>query len=1066
MRFLLKYIVAVLVVCMLTGCSDEFIKDVYIGEGNAVVTATLDFKAMVPALDRTRSAGNALSNINSLHVLLYDSETKELIKGWKITDFDISDSNRTDADSGHPQIGGNPDYGGTAETSTKKATFTLPEEIPFGKYYMYAVANIDDLLTNELYGEPVKTVEGLKGIRLVWNSNDISKNGEMLGHFTLSSDKENDAASEQIVINAKNVSIHSWLRRAASKVTVAYDGTNLNDGVTIYLMSVAVKDIPRYCGLGVSNTPQKEEELIHDGETVKYFDDKLTPNDEGELDWSQLVAHPAQVSNSGEHIKYGSDHSESSEALFFYENMQNEEGKTMPSKLQDSDGDGVLDFPGTPDDETYRLKDAVPFGTYIEVKAIYRSENTSEHGRIIYRFMLGKDVYNDYDAERNHHYKLTLSFQGTAKDPDWHIDYSEQILEVSQPKDMDYQGKVFEHDYSWPNGKHNFVDGSEVTVTSYVKEEDKIKVGFKVEYLDEGSNEYKTESDWLDCEESVGDAPYETKLRFKFKNEKLEPDKNWDIDQELKKAPAKSNDPNNPWNLSNPKGLSNIECTANCYMVDAPGWYIFPLVYGNAIHNGETNESSYKYTGGDTEESILGTFVNHLNNPIKSPYIRDNDGCGNMMYAYALWQDVDPGDYGAIVRPNYTWDGDWNTNETKKCPTYIPEAFGGKGGVRFYVNPANIKQGNAVIAISDKAPAIDKEKGTFTLPDAIWSWHIWVTRLDVDEDDKTIEVTAHDTSRKFKFMPMNLGWCSQPGEIIKYYREHKCVVKITAGGESREITIAKKSHISFTRGNSTYYQWGRKDPFVGAENTKSDGNKSWWNLIGFKDGRNPPLLSDQSVADDERYTTKQALPYLIKNPEKWHNPRRKENPEHVEEGDGHYDYLSDNEIYANLWQGRTGTNHDDPIMKTVYDPCPVGYQVCHYNAFSGFTTTGDDTSYPPEWYDVRVENIAGYNGIPYVYTDYLFEFYTNPEKNQSIIFPEVGYRDWDDWSNIYKFNEIGYVWSAGNVRNDDNNSYNFEFSRKVPVEGSFIRPKNKFYPCDGFPVRPVLNGKHGSGSTP
>ena len=47
-------------------------------------------------------------------------------------------------------------------------------------------------------------------------------------------------------------------------------------------------------------------------------------------------------------------------------------------------------------------------------------------GEITYRFMLGKDAALDYNAERNHHYKLTLKFKGWANDVDWHIDYRKE----------------------------------------------------------------------------------------------------------------------------------------------------------------------------------------------------------------------------------------------------------------------------------------------------------------------------------------------------------------------------------------------------------------------------------------------------------------------------------------------------------------------------------------------------------------------------------------------------------------------------------------------------------------
>ena len=66
----------------------------------------------------------------------------------------------------------------------------------------------------------------------------------------------------------------------------------------------------------------------------------------------------------------------------------------MPDKRQDANGDGQLDYPGLPGDDTYRLKDDVPYGSYIEVDAIYRSENLGKPGVgiIKYRFMLGQNV--------------------------------------------------------------------------------------------------------------------------------------------------------------------------------------------------------------------------------------------------------------------------------------------------------------------------------------------------------------------------------------------------------------------------------------------------------------------------------------------------------------------------------------------------------------------------------------------------------------------------------------------------------------------------------------------------
>ena len=97
-------------------------------------------------------------------------------------------------------------------------------------------------------------------------------------------------------------------------------------------------------------------------------------------------------------------------------------------KWQDTTGmNSSVTFPdgNKPDDEGYR--DGKPCGTYIEVEGYYISNTVANpgKGRIVYRFMLGKDTERDYNAERNFHYKFTLRFRGYANDVDWHIEYDE-----------------------------------------------------------------------------------------------------------------------------------------------------------------------------------------------------------------------------------------------------------------------------------------------------------------------------------------------------------------------------------------------------------------------------------------------------------------------------------------------------------------------------------------------------------------------------------------------------------------------------------------------------------------
>ena len=454
MKHFVRYIILFLMIVTVISCYDEFMKEEIIGEGKASISATLDFKPMSSALSRTRAAGDALKDISSLHVLLYDKD-KNLIKNWTIDGYTVSDENRTDKDA---EANPNGEHH-TAETSTKRATFKLPEEIGFGKYYMYAVANIPDLLTNSTYSEAIQTVDGLKNIPLTWDSEDVAKNGQMIGFFTKSSAPALSAADESLIVNEKSVKLHAWLRRAASKVTVAFDGSKLKEGVFIYIQSVQIKDIPSQCYLGKDNNVGREGYTLDmpgsgpdmsDGETITYH--------EGEHDLQNFeygegcASHRITVGSP-----YLGSHEETAPALYFYENMQGT-GVTMPDKRQDANGDGKLDFPGLPNkpedpnkEWNYRLKDAVPYGTYIEVHAHYISNNSERlgNGHIIYRFMLGQNETNDYNAKRNCHYKLTLKFKNFANEADWHIEYEDPEPGVMTPEPY-YISYLYNHSMMYP----------------------------------------------------------------------------------------------------------------------------------------------------------------------------------------------------------------------------------------------------------------------------------------------------------------------------------------------------------------------------------------------------------------------------------------------------------------------------------------------------------------------------------------------------------------------------------------------------------------------------------------
>ena len=241
MKLWISYILVCMMAFASTSCRDDFMAyDSVIGEGRAKVSAVVDFEPMSSGLIQTRTAGDAIKGITSLHVLLYDYETKNLTESWKIENYQSKDVDRIDTDA---------ENGITAEAKTKRVFFELNKTIGKGKYIMYAVANIPDLLEN--YEKNIETVDGLKNIPLTWNDKNISENSQMIGYFTKNTTVQPE--DNPLVINESEVRLHAWLRRATSKVTIAYDGSKLKEGVFIYRKSVQIKDIPEQCYLGKDN---------------------------------------------------------------------------------------------------------------------------------------------------------------------------------------------------------------------------------------------------------------------------------------------------------------------------------------------------------------------------------------------------------------------------------------------------------------------------------------------------------------------------------------------------------------------------------------------------------------------------------------------------------------------------------------------------------------------------------------------------------------------------------------------------------------------------------------------
>lgn len=248
-----------------------------------------------------------------------------------------------------------------------------------------------------------------------------------------------------------------------------------------------------------------------------------------------------------------------------------------------------------------------------------------------------------------------------------------------------------------------------------------------------------------------------------------------------------------PWDLSTKNGYTPMN-TANCYIIDAPGYYKFPLVYGNAIKDGVDNRAAYNPSG-NASATFLKEFVRHDGRPITGPYIYRQAKPAD---ATVVWMDA----------PDLVTDVRLIDDGTS---------------LAFVIEKEYVAQGNAIVAVRDADGTI------------LWSWHIWVTPLLTMINPGTSEVKNHQAVL-YHFMNYNLGWCT--GKTVTYGSGQRSVqVRISQDGisDTAPVIFTLKQYAgSVTTGdNNPFWQWGRKDPIRAGDGLTISGDKILYGPYSF-----------------------------------------------------------------------------------------------------------------------------------------------------------------------------------------------------------------------------------------
>ena len=407
--------------------------------------------------------------------------------------------------------------------------------------------------------------------------------------------------------------------------------------------------------------------------------------------------------------------------------------------------------------------------------------------------------------------------------------------------------------------------------------------------------------------------------------------------KELKEATALGS-ASVPYDLSlhNVQGATIARSTANSYVISAPGHYRIPLVYGNAIENGNNNPSSYQTS--NTGTYILSNFQDHAGHAIDDPWIEKTNGGANASVdgAEVVWADA----ADLVHSPSIVHDG-------------------GEGFLDFEVKASDIQSGNAVVAVT---------KGSGASKTVLWSWHLWFAPKDALDK---IPVTNHQ-GVVYNFTKETLGWkpTQWSGSTYSSARTVKVKVEQTVannGAKAYTVINITQNPGGVRKGATTLYQFGRKDAFPGVAKADLASNSH------FTENAGDNMSIENGIQHPDLYYTWGS---------NWEN----------------------NYSYNNLWSADNTARgfNDNSVVKTVYDPCPVGFKMPASNAFTGFTTTGQNSSTQSELNiedSQTFQNNLGHN------------FWTNSSKTATIYFPASGCRDNSDGS-LSTIGIFGSYWSA------------------------------------------------------
>lgn len=341
--------------------------------------------------------------------------------------------------------------------------------------------------------------------------------------------------------------------------------------------------------------------------------------------------------------------------------------------------------------------------------------------------------------------------------------------------------------------------------------------------------------------------------------------------------------------------------------------------------------------------------------------------------------------------------------------------------LQFEIDKDNICQGNAVIAVSDQNRTV------------LWSWHIWVT--DHVLTSATAKKVVNLDGVSSYLMPLPLGYCDKdyresPNRIFKLVFEQQ-----DPDGQIASVSFKQDSIILDMKENSVCYQWGRKDPFPGCyrEGDINDPKVSALDKPCYDVANGQ--WNDPAYYEFGFSKTKPNMGTAIQRPNIFYNSNNN----------------NWNNVNApNYWNVSAAANatwrniNNNPVVKALYDPCPVGWVMPKNSAYTGFTSTG-----------TAVDNRDGSftnTSIEGIYDNFV-RFYTGDGSNTIDLFLFGGTRGENYTKDNVYYGLSSWFWTAGFTGTSDvqGRDLGIDLGNTIPNQ-RWVNPQSKDARYWGMPI--------------